>query len=93
MTMKDRMAAHYFPIADEHPYSAQDLLDDVYEYYRPFKCPRCGSIQTTRYTKLMVTSDQPISLSGDLVLRPIEVVTCMCCNNVTFHNFSTLRDA
>jgi hypothetical protein len=79
-------------ISKEFPYGPEDAAF-LFDECHPTRCIRCGSEHTSSYTKLMVATKPTEVISGDLILHPIRVITCLICNRTTYKDFQTLRDS
>lgn len=91
--MEDVEVPDRFDILEGTPYDKMGYPMDHFEQYRPFTCPRCGSSINSRYSRLMVPAGQSSDLSGDLLIRPVEVFTCLQCNMVSYEVISTMRNS
>lgn len=91
--MEDAEVPDHFDIFDGRPYRRVDEPMDHFEHYRPFTCPRCGSSINSRYSKLMVPTGCSRGLSGDLLIRPVEVLTCLQCSLISYEVISVVRNS
>ncbi|MDG6225051.1 MAG: hypothetical protein QCI82_06015 [Candidatus Thermoplasmatota archaeon] len=91
--MEDDEVLYDQRIEGSSPYMHIFNLADRFEHYRPYKCPKCGSTINSRYSRMMSTSNSFETLSGDLIIRPVEVLTCMQCSHISYEIVSTSRNS